>query len=324
MAMELPRRLLDRLGRQLERLGQRLRRRVAPVLASNPAPQPLPPEDAHAVWLAHVAHLSPEAWSAVAAPVVDDTDRTPIALARGSSRVSAWPSRAPLPAPAVPTRQTVPSAMPSVPSKECPAPQARIDAAQQPLPVFPLHPTTEEGVRWLAPRPLPPVSEPAATWPVMADPVVSTPAAPDGLPAEAGCEAVHARPLPVIAHADAHADVHARAVPQPLAWPGPDPVSVSASRGTETFPPAAARPIPVPAPAPWPRLAPADSLHAPQWSPRGMSPAPAPAHAWPPAAPAHRWPSLPPRTDMPDDTAPYLPGRLIAHRHARLTAEQRG
>lgn len=316
--MELPRRLLDRLGRQLERLGQRLRRRVAPVPASDPAPQPLPPEDAHAVWLAHVAHLSPQAWSAVAAPVLDDTGRAPIALARGYSRVSAWPSRAPLPAPALPTRQTVPSAVPSVPSKERPAPQARIDVAQPPSPAFPLHPTTAEGVRRSAPLPLPPVSGPAAAWPVMADPVVSTPAAPDGLPAEAGSEAGHARPLPVIAHADAHA----RAVSQPLAWPEPDPVSVcvSASRGTETFLPAAARPMPVP--APWPRLAPADWLHAPQWLPRGVSPAP--AHVWPPAAPEHRWPSLPPRAEVQDDAVPHLPGRLIAHRHARLTAEQRG
>ena len=312
--MALPRRLLDRLGRQLERLGQRLRRRVAPVPAADP--EPLPSEDAHAVWLAHVAHLSPEAWSAVAAPVLDDTGRAPIALARGANRVSAWPSRVPLPSPGLPTRQTVPSAAPSVPSKAHPVPQARIDVAQPPSPAFPLHPTTEEGVRRSAPLPLPPVSEPAAAWPVLADPVVSTPAAPDGLPAEAGSEAGHALPLPVIAHADADA----QAVSQPLAWPEPDPVSVSASGGTDTFPPAAARSIPVP--APWPRLAPADSLHAPQWLSRGVSPAP--AHVWPPAAPGHRWPSLPPRTDMPHDAAPDLPGRLIAHRHARLTAEQRG
>lgn len=320
--MALPRRLLDRLGRQLERLGQRLRRRVAPVPAADPEPLPLPSEDAHAVWLAHVAHLSPEAWSAVAAPVLDDTGRAPIALARGSNRVSAWPSRVPLPSPGLPTRQTVPSAAPAVPSKMRPVLQARIDVAQPPSPAFPLHPTTEEGVRWSAPLPLPlpPVSEPAAAWPVLADPVVSTPAAPDGLPAEAGSEAGHALPLPVIAHADADAHADAQAVSQPLAWPEPDPVSVSASGGTDTFPPAAARPIPVP--APWPRLAATDSLHAPQWLSRGVSPAP--AHVWPPAAPGHRWPSLPPRTDMPHDTAPDLPGRLIAHRHARLTAEQRG
>ena len=314
--MALPRRLLDRLGRQLERLGQRLRRRVAPVPASDPEPLPLPPEDAHAVWLAHVAHLSPEAWSAVAAPVLDDTGRAPIALARGANRVSAWPSRVPLPLPGLPTRQTVPSAAPAVPSKMRPVLQARIDVAQPPSPAFPLHPTTEEGVRRSAPLPLPPVSELAAAWPVLADPVVSTPAAPDGLPAEAGSEAGHALPLQVIVHADAHA----QAVSQPLAWPEPDPVSVPASRGAETFTPAPARPTPVP--APWPRLAPADAPHALPWPPRDVSQTP--AHTWPPAAPGHRWPSLPPRTDMPDDAAPDLPGRLIAHRHARLTAEQRG
>ncbi|WP_293993802.1 hypothetical protein [Sphaerotilus sp.] len=309
MAMELPRRLLDRLGRQLERLGQRLRRRVAPV--PTPGPEPLPPEDAHAVWRAQVAHLSPEAWSVVAAPVLAD-GCAPIPLAPGSNRVSAWPSRAPLPLPALPTWQTVPSAVPSVPSRERPAPQAQIDVAQQPSPAFPLHPTTEEGVRWPAPLPLPPVSEPAAARPVMDDPVVPTPAAPDWRPAGAGSDVGHALPLPVIAHA--------KAVSRPLAWPEPDPVPVPASRGTETFTPAPARPTP--APAPWPRLAPADAPHAPQWWPRDVSQTP--AHTWPPAAAGHRWPSLPPRIEVQADAAPDLPGRLIAHRHARLTAEQRG
>lgn len=315
--MALPRRLLDRLGRQLERLGQRLRRRVAPAPA--PGPEPLPPEDAHTVWRAQVAHLSPEAWSVVAAPVLAD-GCAPIPLAPGSNRVSAWPSRAPLPSPALPTWQTVPP----VPPRERPALQARIDVSalsprpdvvQQPLPASPLPPTPQERVRWPAPRPLPPVFEPAAARPVMADPVVATPPASGGSPADAGGEAGHALPLPAIAHA------HATAVPQSLAWPEPGSVSASpGSRMDATFTLAQARPTP--ARAPWPRLAQADSPHAPQWWPHDVSQTP--AHTWPPVAAEHRWPSLPPRIEVQADAAPDLPGRLIAHRHARLTAEQRG